>query len=330
MRNDFSRPPALWTTASVPNARDIQVWDHNQYSGVDGDHGGTWAPVTPIGIGNQGVQLASGSQMLGGFESRLGGRFVLGTADFPSFVTGQARTVTFPIRGINDTSPSLATSVGVRYRKSTKVLLVGGAGAVLRAGWTNPQATTIAFPIEPRYMHSGATISSIALYAFLSAPPVVPSIVQQVHLFDATARVDYTPFPVFWQPSHTYAANVTVIPNGFTAQNGLYFTSSGSGTSGSSQPAWNHSIGGGTFDNGINWITQGFAGTVVDPTSYSNAALYNAGGIHVMKLTPFPSGTPLVVSKGGEYLLAIVQDGNPWVYTACQINYTSIADFRFE
>jgi hypothetical protein len=324
-RNDFSRPPALWTLASVPNARDFSIWDRAQYQGIDGDNGGTWAPASPIGIGGNGVQLSAPSLMAAGFTTRLGGRYLLGTANFPVFQTPQARTVSFPFRGITG-------STGTQFRRvATSQIGTGIAAGASQIGWTDPIASTLYCQVPARWVHDGATLTNIAITAFLATPPATPTIVQRIGLIDSYtgAGVDYGAAPV-WQASHFYAIGATVIPTSVTKQNGCAFTTPTTMTSGSTEPTWNTS--GPTPDGTGTWQAVG-GGTLVMPSPFTTTAFFAQGTTYAMNLSPHLT---LVMDKSHPYMLYIVQDAaNPagapnWVYTSVQFGYTAINDFRFE
>lgn len=321
--NVYSRRQALWNNASVPNARDLALWDSNQFKGLDGDNGGTWYPKTPIGIGGAGVQLSDGSQFnQGGIQTELGGRFVLGANDFPTFGTDRIRTVRFPLRG-------LSGGTGVVYKQNLSV----GGRPIHRSGWFDPSAAKLWFPIDPRYIHNGAAIAQIRLYAFQTqfVPALSsPSFIQQADLWTLNTGFDYA-VTTQWVPTpHNYLFGDITIPSGAQAQTGLYYQCTFGGTSGASQPApWPASIGGTVTNGGATWQAVGYAGTAAQTYPYSASAYYNAGQSRTFILTPYLLAPPLLANAADVWAISVVQDGGSWCYSSAEIDYTTIPDMSF-
>jgi len=322
MHGDYSRPPALWTEYSVPNARDLTIWDAAQYSGLDGVNGGSWSPKTPIGIGGVGMSLGANSLFTGGFITAYGGRYTLGDSDYPTFTAGnRTRTLRFPLRGVAGTS-------GVLFRVNETI----SGRTFTRAGWYDSAAPTLYLPIPQRFVHNGtiggATLTNITVTMFYTTVPSgVPGTTFQAVLYDTESNTAYTP-STQWQATHGYTTGQLVIPLGAAAQTGYYykalsnFTSSGLG-----QPTpWGSVIGGTTneLSGGGTWENMGYAGTIAG-TAYSAAA--QVGTPFTFKITPSSS---LELNVAHSYMLVVTQDGNPWVYTCCELDYGTIANMAFE
>jgi hypothetical protein len=320
--NKFSRPLALWTNASVPNARDLAHWDSNQFKSVDGDNGGTWNPTSPVGLGGSGVQLGAASVMNGGFTTQLGGRYDLASSDYPTFAANRTRTVRFSLRG-------LSASTGVIRRSNGTIL----GRPFTRQGWYNPGASVEWFTIPPRYIHNGATISEIRLYGFQTqyngSALSSPSTVFQVLLYQADLGIQYG-ISTQWAPSHSYLINQYVIPLGAQAQTGLFYQAQSSFTSAGSPPSpWGTTIGG--FTNEISgggvWKAINYAGTIQQAYPYNAFAYYNGGAPWTIQLAP--AVTP-VANAAHSWTLGVTQDGGAWCYTAAEIDYINILNAAFE
>jgi hypothetical protein len=321
--NVFSRRPNLWTIASVPNARDLQLWDVTQYRGVDGDNGGTWTPTTPIGLGGAGVQLSNGSLLDGGFTTELGGRYSLGDSDFPTFQATRTRTVRFPLNAI-------AGTTGILYKENLSV----GGRLVHRAGWFDPASPTVWFPIDSRFIHNGATISAMRVYGFqtqfvaaLSSPPSV----LQATLYNTFTNFSYD-VHVQWQPTHAYSSGAARIPLGAEAQTGLYYKVTTPGTSsGAGQPApWPSVIGNTVVDGTVHWTAWGNAGTIPQAFPYLASAYYNNSQPWTILTNPVDAALATTTGDTTQsWAIGIVQDGGSWCWSAAEIDYTAIPNMAF-
>lgn len=98
---------------------------------------------------------ASVSAIVGGVTTKSGGKLVLGNNDFPTFSATRSRTLVVPL------VPSLNGSTN-QYGGDTDIDPTFGC---LRSVITNDQASghKIVFPIPKRYLHNGATLSTVTL-----------------------------------------------------------------------------------------------------------------------------------------------------------------------
>jgi hypothetical protein len=320
MHNVRSRPASQWVSGAVPNARDLKHWDDAQYHGLDGVNGGTYSPTTPIGIGGAGVQLSGECVLYGGFETQLGGRYVLGggTGDYPVFSAGdRTRTVVFPLRGAGSTT-------GTLYRVNANV----NGRPVIRQGWFDPKSAAVYLPIPQRWVmdgsESGATLTSVSLQALLANHQLVGGTLFQATLFDATNGTSYTP-STQWQASTVYSLGALVIPSGAAYQTGFWYKATTGGTSASSAPTWPTTIGNTVTDGSVVWTCEGYAGTI--PRADYVISPYTAP--ITLQLTP---SSTLVPNVSHGYILVVNQDqvNNQWVYTSCTLTYENIANMAFQ
>jgi hypothetical protein len=301
----------------------LSLWDLNQFKGIDGDNGGTWAPKTPVGIGGAGVQLSSGSLLNGGFETELGGRYVLGNSDFPFFEAGpRTRTVRFPLRGLPGTP-------GILLRQNFSV----GGRPIHRSGWFDPNSFQVFFPIDPRFIHSGATISEVRVYGFQTQfLPILatPADILQVNLLRFDTVSDTYAVTAQWQASHPYVPGDVVLPLGAQSQTGLYYTATTTASSSSSPPVWPTVIGGTVADGFQIWQATALAGTIPQAFPYYANSYYNNGLPWTVTLNPFPVvGALPVGSSVHSWAIQITQDKASWCWTAAEIDYTLIPNMAF-
>jgi hypothetical protein len=322
--NVFSRRPNLWTSATVINARDLSLWDLNQFKGVDGDNGGTWTPKMPIGIGGAGVQLSDNSFLSGGFQTALGGRAVLGASDFPIFsASSRTRTVRFPLRG-------LPGSTGFLLKQNFEV----GGRPIHRSGWFDPNAAVVWFPIDPRFMHDGANIAAVRVYGFQTQfLPILssPATVLQVRFYRVDGVVATFNVTAQWIPSHNYTLGTNVLPLGAQTQTGLYYTVTTAGmSSGAGQPnPWPSVIGNTVVDGGVTWTATAAAGTIPQASPYYANSYYNNGLPWTIVTNPAYLGTPPTGSASHSWSIGITQDAASWCWTAAEIDYTAIPNMSF-
>jgi hypothetical protein len=211
--NDVSRPVSQWVTYSVPNARDLALWDRYQYQAVSGDLGGTWIPKSPIVIGGTGLTLLgpassvitqyTGGQIIGGVTTQYGGRMILGNLGAgpgDEVVIGppglnQRRTLVMPIAGLaQQAATNDGTIIGLQAMTNYRGVLFGALSAP--AGSSTPPPIIV--PIPSRYMHNGAVIKSgptgLALVSdvyfgwrltgrLLTSPARVPATILSANIF---------------------------------------------------------------------------------------------------------------------------------------------------
>ena len=95
--NDYVRPDGQWPAESVLTPNDLRRFDVAQFQTLNGDAGGTWAPLKSITIGGQALVLTGGAsvghQLLGGILTFSGGRVYLGASIYPTFQTDVDREI---------------------------------------------------------------------------------------------------------------------------------------------------------------------------------------------------------------------------------------------
>jgi hypothetical protein len=145
---DYIMPMGQWFTPLVPLPKRLAALDDGIAKGLNGDDGGTWAPLKPIVLGgSQGLQLGASSTITGGVTARAGGLLSLGNNDFPTFSGARTRTVEVPLTPHNASNNNADCDFSSLY--GCLRTLVNGA------------TTWIAVP--GRYIHNGATLSTITM-----------------------------------------------------------------------------------------------------------------------------------------------------------------------
>ena len=156
--NKFARPPALWTNASVPTARDLALFDLYQYQALDGVNGGTWTPATPIVVGGNGTNLiGAGNVVAGGITTSTGGRLELGDSDYVNMSPTRTRTETLsPLGNLGINDPSLFSA--------------------LPLGMVLTDANQFTRDVPSRYVHDGSVVTSVSFTGIVNkVPATTPS-----------------------------------------------------------------------------------------------------------------------------------------------------------
>jgi hypothetical protein len=158
IRRDFVRPFNSWVTVDVPRGRDLNAMQQAAVEAINGDGGGTYAPIFPIILGGAGGTLRQHCALQGGLLTRRGGRYVLGGNDFDQFSPTRSRSILMPL--LRQQSKSLED-----FWNQTPLAHTGGDG-------TN----TLVFGIPSRYLHQGGRLISITARIRVAQPHAgVPS-----------------------------------------------------------------------------------------------------------------------------------------------------------
>jgi hypothetical protein len=105
-----------------------------------------------------------------------------------------------------------------------------------------------------------------------------------------------------WQASHGYSAGSGALNHVYPlTKNGFYFQCTGSGTSGSTEPAWDLTVGSNTTDNGVTWTNVG-AGVSYLPISGGGSG-------------PNLGGQPVIVFIDDEDSEPSFQAGDNYLFT---------------
>lgn len=155
--NDFSRPGGLWPPTLVPTARDLQWWDELSTESVNGDDGGTWAPVTPVRIGGSGIITTTAPTSIdGGVFTYKGGRAQLGNNDYPVFTSAQSRDIVMQFDNVRP-------AIGAVYNYEVS-LSPRGIQMAYSTGAFNY------IPVPGRCIHTGATLTTVEVTIRIAQP----------------------------------------------------------------------------------------------------------------------------------------------------------------
>jgi hypothetical protein len=259
---DFVRPSGQWKKEMVPGAGDYYRYDVNQSKGIDGDHGGSYAPKSPIIVGGAGVQLTTASSIVGGVTTKTGGRAVIGAADntFPTLGpgTGRTRTIQIPIMASVFVDPNGGGGSFTRVFNDASGCGIMGTGV-----GTYP----LYFEIPPRYLHSGARLATLGInFRVTQRPSALPS--TPFSLFAASKSVTGV-FSAFnpslvgqWVASTAETAGTYITASSPTTNKGYYYKAQNNGTTGAigNEPNWPTVIGNTVVDNTITWVCTGRVG----------------------------------------------------------------------
>ena len=220
-------------------------------------------------------------------------------------------------------------SRGVLYRQNFSI----GGHPIHRSGWFDPGAGNLWFPVDQRFIHNGANISAIRVYAFQTQfLPILasPSVIFQAALYQADIAHSFA-ITTQWAATHSYTAGQLLIPLGAQAQTGFYYQDITAGThsSGGSPPIWPRVINGTVTDGAVTWQAVGYSGTIMQAFPYSASAYYNGGQPWTITMSP-PAGAGFANSAAHSYAIGITQDGASWAYSAAEIDYTNIPNMAFE
>ena len=364
--NDRARPASQWTTYAVPDAHDLALWDRLQFQGLNGDLGGNYAPATPIVIGGAGLALSgSFGQILGGVTTQSGGRLWLGNlgagpGDEVRFTPSSAltrRQLVMPVAGLaQQISANDGTLTGLNALTNFRGTFFGALAAP--AGSSVPPPIVV--PIPSRYLHNGATILSgpsglstagdgyfgWRLTGRLLLPPTrVPATILSANIlwvqsgsdsiFSSFAPITgLSPTPPQWTNGHAYSSGTPdyVFPKvgANSAQTGLYYKCTTSGTSAGSPPVWPTTIGATVTESaGPTWTAWGY-GSLPAPAASTIAGYYQAGAPQTIRISP--QTDTVIDTTQNAYFLEIQPDtcGVGWLWTGMQLSYTSIANLAFE
>ena len=160
---DYITPMGQWFTPLVPVPKRLAALDDGITRTLNGDDGGTWAPTKPIALGGtQGLQLGASSTITGGVVAKSGGQLSLGNNDFPTFAGAQTRTLEVPLLPNNISNNGQDSDFSSLY--GCLRTLVNGA--------------SIWLAIPGRYLHNGATLSTITMNYRVGRPHSALPIVQ--------------------------------------------------------------------------------------------------------------------------------------------------------
>jgi hypothetical protein len=301
---DFVRPSHQWAGEMVPGQADYQRLDVAQWKSVNvTDGNATYTPTGPVIIGGAGMSLTNASSRLqGGAQTALGGRVILGTGDngFPVLSSIRTRTITWrlfdaPGMLFGDQSPNsmrdenyALPSYALQGQAPVPLGLAFSAAFLAGGGVTQ-------LSIPRRYIHTGASISSISMQLRLTsrptsvpAPNALPNFILTAFNAGATALQTINPDRYVggnmgvWQLNHSYPLNSYVSPTNPNL-NGYWFKAtsiSGTGTSSNTtEPVWPNIINNTVTDNpGANqivWTCAGRIGMLFPPSSVDT--FYNGG-----------------------------------------------------
>jgi len=336
---DYLRRPGTWPAGTVPETSDFEKLDIAQTRALNGDDGGTWNPTAPIALGGSGGALTSaGSLISGGITTKRGGRLVLGANDFPSLSPSRSRAVTWNLWEMQQAGfpPTWLDNAISFYRDD-------------RAFGINPGNGTNEFVIPARFIHAGATLSSVALRFRIPQQPTVAQMSLahlSVLIFAATTGGAFINFPnattiilpgifaVPWATGTTHALGSYIRPSS-TKDNGLYYKAtsvSGTGTTGASEPTWPTTIGAAVFDNAganqIIWTCFGSSGYGTAKQLSDPATLYASGSLQSL-LIQLDAAVSNTVDPTANYYGIQFQIGPFVKLHSLQLTYTGITSLSF-
>ncbi len=344
--NAFARPQALWSGISVPNARDLSIWDTYQFKGLNGDAGGTYAPATPIILGGSGLALSgAGNSIQATTRTMQGGRLQLGSNDY---VQLDARTRTEVMGLVGALPDQIQQGLGGEACWSNVL-----SASPLGISPISPLAgNDFTVPIPSRYLHQGAQLTSATLtmralvrQAAQAAPPywMFANIIAMNAA--ASSSLSVVPTMAAWQASHAYTVGAAVFPNNQSvSQTGYYYEVTGgfgTHTSASTPPTWPTTIGATVIDNAganeIQWTCIVHAGILPNP-NVGAGAQYQGGLVQSSVMSP-PVATPFVIDcTTYDYFLQVSYDSfgsgslaaPNWLFHALALTYGDIVDMRPE
>lgn len=296
--NSYVRPDGQWPPEIVLTPGDLRRLDVAQFQSLNGDAGGTWVPLTPITIGGASLVLTGGSSighvLSGGLLTYSGGRVYLGASIYPSFASTQSRTIEYGLGGAFTTTgvPNLVFRIPPRSLHNGATLASANVSFVVaqkhvvtpsmlpRAivvrndwlpwrpiGWTAltafPAGTIVRSTSRLGYafVATGAGGTSGSLEPTWSTAAHIGGSINDGSITWFTCG--YTSTSVTWQATHAYTASSSVTKP--THENGLVYactSTSGTGTSGATEPTWPLTAGATVIDNpGANQVVWTCIGT---------------------------------------------------------------------
>lgn len=308
---DFVRPSGQWPPELVPTAADYQRWDVLQTKLINGDDGGTWNPTKPIILGGAGGALVSaGSQLTGGATTQTGGTMMLGisASDFPGLSPSRTRTIQCPVVGAQ-THVDLGAAPGSDLDEAYFGQSFGsGAIGITVQRQSGFAAPTLYIEIPPRHLHNGARIATVAIQYQLLQKVAIPAITLSMGILEwaiGTVVAPTNPFTIpVWSPSTAKTPFVYVSPLAVANQNGLYFRSTGFGTTGTTEPAWTSVVGSTVSDGSVTWTCIGRSGLLAT----ANATIdtyYNNGAAQTLAFDTDLTGGNIVDTTNNRALIFV-------------------------
>lgn len=178
-----------WPSTFVPTPATFRNLDQFSSELVNGDDGGTWAPVDPIVVGRFGTPTitlgTSGSVLSGDIETVRGNAngsgvdplpgLILQSAAVPVFQTPRTRSIVVPFTGVIEANSNAALNEP-RWEVDPVSL---GARWIATNSTNGSIIATVPLPI--RGQHSGATIDTIDFrFAVGGQRAVLPSVMPRV------------------------------------------------------------------------------------------------------------------------------------------------------
>jgi hypothetical protein len=259
--NENVMPGGKWPTGLPPLPSRMRRMDQLSSETIDGDAGGTWAPVKPIIIGGAGVTIYS----LGGFAGTVqtapgalaGGALVLGDNDYPTAALAHTRTQTIGLRDFfnrrDRINPEDAATGFYPLDESMPGTLKNISNVL------HPSAARFVGPIPSARLIQGAILLSMTLKmrvptAPLGMPTTMPGF--RIVRVAKTGAYSTTTSDLYLIPTrantHAYVVGDLVIPS---AANARQFRCTIAGTSAGAQPAafGTASAGDAVVDGGVTW-----------------------------------------------------------------------------
>lgn len=244
--NDYLSLGNLWPLTAVPSPEVMRAMDQMASELVDGDHGGVWAPSSPIVIGGAGMTLSVSGTLNGvstGPRAASGGGIVLGSS-YLTLASARARVTVIPLRDFLARSDDNTTN----YNESGAGIANVAAGFSCRV---------------PSYrLHKGYTPTSVTLRMRVGTrPAAVPTAMPGFRITRVAAVSLWNPgsneyYSIPTRANLTpYALNDLVLP---TTPNGKQFRCTTAGTSGAAQPAGVTTgvVGATTADGSVVWTCE--------------------------------------------------------------------------
>lgn len=331
---DFVRPSGKWPLECVPTPADWQRLDVAQSKTMNGDTGGSYAPVAPIIIGGLGLNLTSNLSLISGnVTTQTGGRIKLSANDFIALASSGSDSVVMPL-----VSAHLPLGVvsgasmldGPRFNV-TEPPLPAGVQTIIGSGFH--------FEIPKRYLHNAASLTKLVLHFRVvtlgQALPGTPvTVIPIAFNSDGSASQALNPGQISrWQSAHAYATGAYV--TSLAAVTGVYFkvTAGGGGNSGGGEPAWDTTVGHTTVDNALTWTCMGRSGQLVAATPSANFAAgqaqtvtYDFDGTNTIDTTTYRYGVAILGANDASQ----TDPTQNVIVHALEIYFNSIADLRFE
>lgn len=156
MHNDYITPGGKWPNGTPPLPKRISALDIAISQLINGDDGGTYAPLVPITLVSQTstLTLTLDGQISGGISTQRGGRIAVPSA--PRFVNGSdsptARTRTVLVPLMPRVSVSTVVPDHVYSAGKAAIVSYAAAGGVFKV------------PLPSHRMHHGVALTTATLY----------------------------------------------------------------------------------------------------------------------------------------------------------------------